>query len=221
MTNKRTLLAGVLTVFFFYSCSQQVAREQDSGEAEVAKTEEAIVTTEAFESDTTYNFELMPPSPDTFKLVSQSQYFYYPFGKFSTPEDLKSHYSNRFSFVDETSPLYSDGSEVITLYRLKMDKGFVKFLHTTQEDDSENNDIAIVSAKITEPSIQMINGLKVGLTRNEVREILFSKGEPHNLRSYNNITIETASTGVWVHLNFENDRLKRILVDTDYQLNKE
>ena len=81
--------------------------------------------------------------------------------------------------------------------------------------------MAIVSAKITEPAIQMTNGLKVGLAREELKEILFSKGEPNNIRSYNNILMETALTGSWVHLNFEKDKLNRIFIDTDYQLNKE
>ncbi|PVY39631.1 hypothetical protein [Pontibacter virosus] len=184
-------------------------------------TEEAVLNVEDFESDTTYRFELDTPSPDTLKLVSHSWYFYYPFGKFSTPEELKSYYSNRYSFEDQISPLGSDSTEEVALYRLKLDKGFVKFFHTTLEEYSESNDMAIVSANLTEPSIQMTNGLKVGLTKDEVKKILFSKGEPNNFIKHNNIFVETASTGVWVYINFENDKVKRILIDTDYQLNKE
>lgn len=221
MKNKITLIVWVLTILSFYSCSQQAVEEQELVETEIVSTEEAVLNGSAFESDTTYSFELDAPSPDTLKLVSHSWYFYYPFGKFSTPEELKSRYSSTFSFEDEDSHLGSGSTEEVTLYRLKMDKGFVKFFHTTLEEDSENNDMAIVSAKIIEPSIQMTNGLKIGLTRDEVRDILFSKGEPKNFRNYNNILIETASTGVWVHLNFQNDRVNRILIDTDYQLNKE
>jgi hypothetical protein len=220
MKNKITLIVGVLTTLSFYSCSQQADKEQEFVETENISTEEAVLNVESFESDTTYSFELDTPSPDTLKLVSHSWYFYYPFGKFSTPQELKSRYKS-FNFEEEASPLGSDTSEEVTLYSLKMHKGFVKFFHTSLEEDAENNDMALVSAKITEPSIQMTNGLKVGLTRDEVKEILFSKGEPNNIRSYNNIQIETALTGVWVHLNFENNRLKRILIDTDYQLNKE
>jgi hypothetical protein len=221
MKNKITLIVGVLTILSFYSCSQQAVKEQDLVETEIGSTEEAVLNVGAFESDTTYSFELDAPSPDTLKLVSHTWYFYYPFGKFSTPEELKSRYSSTFRFEDEDSHLGSGSTEEVTLYRLKMDKGFVKFFHTTWEEGSENNDMAIVSAKITEPTIQMTNGLKVGLTRDEVRDILFSKGEPNNFRNYNNILIETASTGVWLHLNFQNDKVNRILIDTDYQLNKE
>lgn len=221
MKNGITLIIGALTILSFCSCSQKSVKEQELVETEIVRTEEADLNVGAFESDTTYSFELDTSSPDTLKLASHSWHFYYPFGKFSTPEELKSRYNNSFNFEEEASPVGSGASEEVTLYRLKMQKGFVKFFHTSSEDDSENNDMAIVSAKITEPSIQMTNGLKVGLTRDEVKEILFSKGEPNNIRSYNNILIETALTGVWVNLNFESDRLYRILIDTDYQLNKE
>jgi hypothetical protein len=102
-----------------------------------------------------------------------------------------------------------------------MNKGFVTFYHTTWEEDSENNDIAIISAKITEPSIQMTNGLMVGMTRDEVKEILFSKGEPKSIRNYKNLLIATALDGVWVNLSFEKDRLNRIFIDTNYIFNKE
>jgi len=221
MENKIILLIGVLTIFFFYSCSQQAVKEQELVETEIVKTEEVVVDIETFESDTTYSFELETPSPDTFKLVSHSWYFYYPFGKFSTPQELKSHYNNRFSFEEEITPSDSDPSGEVTLYRLKMDQGFIKFYHTTWEENSDNNDMAIVSAIITEPSIQMTNGLKVGMTRNGVKNILFSKGEPDNISDYKNILIETAQTGVWVNLSFEKDKLNRISIDTDYLLNKE
>ncbi|WP_439880139.1 hypothetical protein ACSX1A_13355 [Pontibacter sp. MBLB2868] len=221
MKNKRVLSIGVLTILFFYSCSQQAVKEQGIVETEIAKTENAVLDAESFESDTTYSFELATTSPDTFKLVSHSWYFYYPFGKFTTPEELKSHYSNRFSFEEEISTSDSDPSGEVSLYRLKMDKGFVKFYHTTLEEGSENNDIALVSANITEPSIQMTNGLKVGMSRDEVKEVLFSKGEPASVRNYKNLQIATALDGVWVNLSFEKDRLNRIFIDTDYLLNKE
>ncbi|MEJ8757135.1 hypothetical protein WG947_09020 [Pontibacter sp. H259] len=221
MKNKRTLSIGVLTILFFYSCNQQAVKEQGIVETEIAKTENAVLDAETFESDTTYSFELATTSTDTFKLVSHSWYFYYPFGKFSTPEELKSHYSNRFSIEEEISSSGSDPSGEVALYRLKLEKGFVKFYHTTLEEGSENNDIALISANITEPSIQMTNGLKVGKTRDEVKAILFNKGEPENIRNYNNLQIATASDGVWVNLSFEKDRLSRIFIDTDYLLNKE
>ena len=221
MKKKRIFLVGVLTILFFYSCNQHAVKERELVETEVVKTEEVVPDAESSKSDTTYSFELEPPSPDTFKLVSYSWYFYYPFGKFATPEELKSHYSNRFSFDEEISLSDSDPSGKVALYRLNMDEGFVKFYHTTWEEGSKNNDMAVVSAKITEPSIQMTNGLKVGMTRDEVKEILFSKGEPNNIRDYKNILIETALTGVWVTLSFEKDRLNRIFIDTNYHLNKE
>jgi len=221
MKNNRIFLVCLLTTLFFPSCNQQVVNDEKLIDSEDVKTEETVLDVGPFESDTTYAFELDKPSPDTFKLVSHSWYFYYPYGKFATPEELKSHYRNRFSFEEEVSPSNSDPSGEVTLYRLKMGNGFVKFFHTTWEEDSENNDMAVVSANITEPSIQMTNGLKVGMTRDEVKGILFNKGEPENIRNYKNLLIATALDGVWVNLSFEKDRLSRIFIDTDYLLNKE
>lgn len=221
MKNKRTLLVGVVTILFFYSCSQQADNEKGGMVTEIAQTEEVVLDAESFKSDTTYSFELATPAPDTFKLVSHSWYFYHPFGKFTTPEELKSRYSNRFSVEEEISTSDSAPSGEVALYRLKMDKGFIKFYYTTLEEGSENNDFALVSANITEPSIQMTNGLKVGMSRAEVKEVLFSKGEPANVSNYKNLQIATALDGVWVNLSFEKDRLKRISIDTDYLFNKE
>jgi len=213
------LLVGVLTILF-YSCSQETTKEQNSVETEITKTNETISDLGNFESDTTYNFEVQNPSPDTFKLVSHSWYFWHPYGEFKSPKELENHY-NRFKIEREITPSDIYPSEQDTLYRLRMNKGFIKFYYTTQDEGSENNDMTIVSAKVTEPVIQMTNGLKVGLTRDKVKEILFSKGEPANIRNYNNILIATVLDGVWVHLKFEGDKLTRITIDTDYQLNKE
>ncbi|MBC5994337.1 hypothetical protein [Pontibacter cellulosilyticus] len=214
-------LFGSLLTFVFYSCTQQAISESVPIDIEHTEVEDAIQDVHLFESDTTYSFEILKPSADTFKLLSHNWYFWWPYGKFTTPEELKSHYTDRFSIEEEISLSNSSPTGHVTLYRLKMNNGFVKFLHTTWDEESGNNDMAIVSAKITDPTLEMTNGLKVGLTRDEVKEILFSKGEPTNIRDYKNVQIETVLTGVWVHLNFESDRLKRIVIDTDYQLNKE
>ena len=113
--NKTTLIAGALTIFSFYSCSQQTGREQELVETETAGTEVAVLNAEAFESDTTYSFKLDTPSPDTLKRISHSWYFYYPFGKFSTPQELQSRYSNSFTFEEQLSPIGSDATEKVTL----------------------------------------------------------------------------------------------------------
>jgi hypothetical protein len=213
-------LIGICLLLNIYSCKQNLTNIHVPLGVEIKEGSKAFEHIASFESDTTYGFEVVSPAPDTFKLVSHNWYFWYPFGKFSNPKELISHYSNWFTVKEEIYPSLVNSLEVDTLYRVQFSDGFIKFYHTTWDEGSEKNDMAIVYASITQPVIQMTNGLRVGLTRDEANRILFDKKQPRNIRSYNNIMIRTVLDGIWVHLNFEEDRLNKIIIDTDYRLSK-
>ena len=221
MNNPKALLYILFTGIHIFACSNNKENLRSSSKSAVKNINNSNYTMETLATDSIYSFELDNPSPDTLKLVSQSSYFYYCFGKFSSPNELKKHFKETFSIEKETTLVYNNPDMIDTLYRVKTNNGFIKFLFTNENEDDNNNIMALVFAKVTEPSIQMTNGLKVGLNRNEIKKILFKSGEPKNFRNYNNIVIATALYGVWVHLNFKNDRLNRIVINTDYQVNKE
>src|SRR5690349_7814824 len=104
MKKTKQLFLGSVLAFCFFSCSNDspnVKRAKENKETVEAEEAEEVEEEDSypikFASDTTYAFKIDKPSQDTFKLVSSNWYFYYPFGNFTNPKELKEHFEDKFN----------------------------------------------------------------------------------------------------------------------------
>lgn len=104
-------------------------------------------------------------------------------------------------------------SGVVKLYRLKYKDNFVKFY----ENDVHRMDI--VYGKIVDPAVSFENGLKIGETKADFLKRYFKK-EVY-LKQVNNIKISSVVAGIIHYYHFENEKLSSIVIDSDYQLEKD
>jgi len=166
-----------------------------------------------------YNFESSIMINDTFKVVSHDSYFFECYGYFLNPIELQNHFSKQFSINKELTYSYGDSSMTDTLYRVVKDNSFIKFLYTNSTDEKES--MKIVSARINNPELVMTNGLKPGLEKRFVLTILFGKGYNRDLNKIDNFQIITALEGLWINIGFIDDRLSKISIDSDYQVDQD
>lgn len=165
-----------------------------------------------------YNFESSVMTNDTCKVVSHDYYFFKCYGDFLNPIELQNHFSKQFSINKELTYVYSDSSMIDTLYKVVKDNSFIKFLYTNSTDEKES--MKIVSARINNPELVMTNGLKTGLEKRYVLTLLFGKGYNRDLNKIDNFQIITALEGLWINIGFTDEKLSKITIDSDYQVNQ-
>jgi len=151
---------------------------------------------------------------DTLSILSSGWFFYYPLGMFHNLTTLR----NRLKLLnfkkeyvpDETSP-----SGKTPLYRFYNDNSFVKYIY---QPDTKN--MEIVSGEITDPSIILRNGTKVGMDKTDFLDLYFSRDTHNATKKINVVEFISALDGMWHYYNFKNDKLYSICFDTDYQVDK-
>jgi len=151
---------------------------------------------------------------DTLNIVTTNQFAYYPFGKYFSIEEFN-NYLNSFNLdVEQQYPNNDTLLDLRVLYNLSYRDTKIKVL-----SDPENKTIEIVSGKILDPELELVNGFQVGMTKAEFIDSLFSK-KPADFSKIKVVEIESGLMGIWHYYIFEQDTLKSILLDTDYQFNK-
>lgn len=204
----KTQLLKIFIAFTIVSCTGKT----NKGQINNSKVD---LESNSYGDSSTYQFELVKASNDTFKLVSNDLYFYYCFGKFVNPNELIAKYASQAQILKEPTYVYNDSTQIDTLYRVLFQDGFIKYIF-----DEDEQEMHLVSARIFTNKFGMTNGIKVGLNRMTFNKILFGINVPPTIEKYNNIQIETALIGVWVTFRFRNNVLKTITLDTDYQVEK-
>jgi hypothetical protein len=151
---------------------------------------------------------------DTLNIVTTNQFAYYPFGKYFSIEEFN-NYLNSFNLdVEQQYPNNDTLLDLRVLYNLSYRDTKIKVL-----SDPENKTIEIVSGKILDPELKLVNGFQVGMTKAAFIDSLFSK-KPADFSKIKVVEIESGLMGIWHYYIFEHDTLKSILLDTDYQFNK-
>ena len=125
------------------------------------------------------------------------------------------NYLNSFNLdVEQQYPNNDTLLDLRVLYNLSYRDTKIKVL-----SDPENKTIEIVSGKILDPELKLVNGFQVGMTKAAFIDSLFSK-KPADFSKIKVVEIESGLMGIWHYYIFEHDTLKSILLDTDYQSNK-
>lgn len=162
-----------------------------------------------------YYFEDFKISNDTCKVVSFGSYFYTCYGEFRNPLELQ----NRYLIEKELIHLNSDNFKIDTLYRIVKGNSFIKYIYGHSPEEAAL--MQIVSARIIGSELSMTNGLKIGMSKSSALKMLFGKKYNANLRKVNNYQIITSLDGLWINLEFNKNRLSKISINSDYQVNQE
>jgi hypothetical protein len=166
-----------------------------------------------------YNFENFVFSNDTCKVYSNTNYFYTCYGEFTNPVELQNYFSKQFSIKTEITFVYKDSSMVDTLYRIVKDNSFIKYVYVNSSEEKES--MQIVSAMIKDPELIMTNGLKIGMQKSIALKMLFGKSYNSTFNKVNNYQVITALDGLWINLGFSNNKLNKIQIVSDYQVDQQ
>ncbi len=151
---------------------------------------------------------------DTLNIVTTNQFAYYPFGKYFSIEEFNNSLKSFILGVEQQYPYNDTLLDLRVLYNLTYKDSKIKVL-----SDPDNKTIEIVSGKILDPEVEFVNGFQVGMTKAAFIDSLFSIN-PVDFPKIKVVEIESGLMGIWHYYKFEQDTLKSILLDTDYQFNK-
>ncbi len=151
---------------------------------------------------------------DTLNIITTNPFAYYPFGKHFSIEEFNNSLDSFNLEIEQKYPNNDTLLDLRVLYNLTYKTSKIKVL-----TDPENKTIEIVSGKILDPEVELVNRFQVGMTKAVFIDSLFSK-RPVDFSKIKVVEIESGLMGIWHYYIFEQDTLKSILLDTDYQFNK-
>lgn len=146
-------------------------------------------------------------SNDTLLIVSTEEILYYPFGQYRSFKDFQSSQpiqDNSYS-IDSIETEF----KVITL---KSVNNFLKLLAS-----KESGNLEIINAEIKDNNLMFSNGVKIGISQKEFLSIFFYS-VPDELEKVSVIELESGLTGIRHYYSFSKNKLKRISLISDYQI---
>ena len=142
---------------------------------------------------------------DTLKIVSTSDFLYYPFGRYRDKNLLNERFKSLEKSIDRQVDLKIKSSEAPILVKFSMNDSYIKFFY-----DKENKQFEIVSAKIFSSKILMNNQLGVNIPKtNFMSKFSYDTALPET-SNVSVIELISGLDGVWHYYTFENDTLKSI-----------
>ena len=146
-------------------------------------------------------------SIDTLWIVSTSNFFFYPFGKYHNLHELSNAYlfmKKRIEY-DTHSRDYSNEP----LNRFTYNQSYIKFFY-----DDEKKTMEIISAKIFDKKISLINHVQIGITKSVFIQKFTNTISPEQIKNTHVIAFASGLYGIWHYYNFEGDTLKSFWINT-------
>lgn len=142
---------------------------------------------------------------DTLWIVSGDKFLFYPFGIHSSIDELAVVYP----FMKRKSLIINN-----TL----LDNLFLKQNSIVTVLDTDNSGkIEIVYAKITDSTIILSNGIKIGLDKFEFMNYLPVSLQKSEWNTIHIVLLESDLLGIWNYYFFNNNKLDSVLFISDYQ----
>ena len=148
---------------------------------------------------------------DTLKIVSTSDFLYYPFGKFYSPEN-----------VIKVLPQLTTMERNIKnkdIYKFIFKTSYVKTFLTEGICIGCKKNIEIVYAEIKDKEIVLKNGINLGISKKEFMNKFFDQN-PVDFSEINVIELVSGLDGIWQYYDFKENNLVKIHFDTDYTIDK-
>lgn len=213
MAMTKNILLGILVAHLLLGCKGQPEKRKDSLAVESTQT-----SIESPSSGIEDDFEIIEYSiaGDTLRIVSTSNFLYYPFGCYVGAEEFLERYLFMKKSEEQGSFIGDTPVSKIALYRFSFNNSYVKFLH-----DGEKNRMELVGARITDEEVLLDNRVKIGITKADFINRFTNEIGSEQIKNVTVIEFISGALGVWHYYFFENDTLTSFYIDTDYQLDKD
>ncbi|KAA8482591.1 hypothetical protein BDE36_4384 [Arcticibacter tournemirensis] len=207
-------------IFITAGCSNGSASsggpEKDSVvtiDSQAVSQETAVTLKDSLKNLAKKDFELVELSTkgDTLNIVSTSAFLYYPLGKFRSIDD----FSKTFKNLNVTTEHDVTDSSIV-LNRASGDGCFIKLFK-----DSEKNALEIVSGRIINDQVKLVNGIGTGMNKVDFLKIFFKDVPPNEIEKVKVIKLISGLEGISHVYVFSPDRLILLYFDTDYSFNKD
>lgn len=141
---------------------------------------------------------------DTLKFVTPVKQLFYPFGKFN---NLKAflNANSRLNFETKTYPE--------DIYRVAFENSYCKFYR-----NEETGLLDIVYAHVSNSGIKLSNGVEVGGNSGNFYDLFFKRRV--TLENIRIVKIESLVLGVIHYYHIKNGKIVKIIIDSDYQIDK-
>jgi len=191
-------------IFSLIGCTQSTGTRLSSNQSEQLNTDslKQLVRTE---------FKLVDIKliKDTLFIVSTNKSLYYPFGAYSNFNEFYHKHSNE-SDICKTDSIHN----VFKVISIQRGNSKIEFIENT-----ETNRLELLSANINDSSFRFLDGIKVGIGKTDMLLKIFTH-VPQELKEIRVIKMESGLEGIWYFYIFSQEVLKKIIIETDYDLNK-
>jgi hypothetical protein len=146
---------------------------------------------------------------DTIVFTSPTSFLYFPLGKFKKEVGILDDYPE----LKLSHQKYADDTGSMELYSYRYKQSFIKMI---KNDESGLFDI--VFARLVDNGITLKNGITIGSLKANFSEKFFKSIV--DLNKYNVVKIESLILGIKHIYTFKDDKLVEIIIDSDYQVDK-
>ena len=143
---------------------------------------------------------------DTLKIVTGITHLYYPFGKHSDIKDIEKSILN--SSVKNIHLINFQAQDSTAITQITTPLSVIKFFYDDEQLRQE-----IVSADIRDSNFHFLNNIRIGMSKDELLKILFSKPPAVTV---NTIKLISGLDGIKHYYLFKDDKLTEIKMVTDY-----
>ncbi len=141
---------------------------------------------------------------DTLNFVTPLKQLFYPFGEFNSLKFFLNA-NERVNFEIKTYPE--------DIYRVAFENSYCKFYK-----NEETGLLDIVYANLNNSAIKLSNGVEVGSNSGKFYDLFFKKRV--TLENIRIVKIESLILGVVHYYHIKNDKIVKIIIDSDYQIDK-
>lgn len=152
---------------------------------------------------------------DTLKIISTSDFLYYPFGHYRVEKKLNERFKLMEKSIDMENGLKKRANKAPCLTEFSLNKSVIKFFY-----DKEKKQFELVFASIISPDIFLNHQLGVNISKTDFMNKFSTDMELPDLSKVSVIELVSGLEGVWHYYTFEKGLLKSIHIDTDYTFKK-
>ena len=144
---------------------------------------------------------------DTFNIVVCSDFSFYPFGKLKDTSDIKLTELKKFIKADTLIKFPNDHK--ILCHKLNYNgNNLILWLDKDAESSTHSY---ILNGEISDDSIKLVNGVKIGMTKEDFVSIAFENFPKTLFDRYNVFIFETCVTSLSHIYTFKNNKINKIV----------
>jgi hypothetical protein len=193
-----------------FSCAD-ISREKANEDKEQYVQSKVILNADSLKKDVKASTELieLKITKDTLSVVSTAPFLYYPFGKFNTSDDFRTHLPVALSNPENTK------DKAIKIYKLSYKNSFVKMFNS-----DETKLFEVVSGIIYDKEMMLTDSIAIGITKARFLNKFFSNITDNRIPDVSFVKMISGLDGITHLYEFSDGKLKSISFVTDYNFNR-